>query len=137
MQGQQHWVKRHKRSERIERTRHDSNDSVIIAQDKRQLIFDWQRQAWGAQSLQLLRLPTKEVPLSMPTAASPSTRSDLAQLFPFNPFDPFVSSHPKQLTFCIARPSRSVALTGCDHLVPAVNARLTNHQFSHRMNTSK
>ena len=24
--------------------------------------------------------------------------------FPFNPFDPFVSFHPKQLTFCIPRP---------------------------------
>jgi hypothetical protein len=43
----------------------------VITREKRQLIFNWQRQACGALSLQLLPLPIKEMPLSTRTAPPP------------------------------------------------------------------
>jgi hypothetical protein len=44
-----------------------------ITREERQLIVNWQRQAWRAESLQLLQLPAKEIPLSKRTALSPRT----------------------------------------------------------------
>jgi hypothetical protein len=54
-----------KRMERIERRRQKLIPR-IVAREQRQLIFDWKRQ--GCRALQLLRLPTKKIPLSIAKA---------------------------------------------------------------------
>ena len=56
-------------------TQIESAQSGRSLSEEGQLILDWQQQACRAKSLQLLPLPTKEIPLSTGTTLSPRTEA--------------------------------------------------------------